>query len=87
MSLRLYSECTRSRCLPILARTPSQGRISKVSTLGAELLATGKQVLTPPPVTYYSDEKEEYYWKGIPRWKDAAVDKFLSHKWQVSLAT
>lgn len=60
--------------------------MSNTAIRGAQSAAAKglKQAFIPPPVAYYANEREEHYWKKIPRWQDVTVDKFLSHKWQVS---
>ncbi|GIJ84637.1 hypothetical protein Asppvi_003486 [Aspergillus pseudoviridinutans] len=82
MSLGLYRLWMRSKCLPISTRAIVQRRITTAPTLGAEPVVAEKQVFTPPPITY-SVEREDPYWKKIPRWEDVTADQFLSHKWQM----
>lgn len=61
----------------------SQRNITRPSMVRAEAASAHDQVLSQPPVAFYSDEMEDPYWKKIPRWKDVPVARFLSHKWQV----
>jgi hypothetical protein len=85
LSLRLHSwwALARPKRLPVITRDIPQRSITKSSTREALPVATDRQVFRPPPVAWHSDEREEHYWKKIPRWEDVAVDKFLSHQWQV----
>jgi hypothetical protein len=87
LSLRLRSWWTRARPrrLPATLPTTLQRNITKSSVREAIPVATVRHVFTPPPVAWHSDEREEHYWKKIPRWEDVAVDTFLSHQWQARL--
>ncbi|KJZ76983.1 hypothetical protein HIM_03860 [Hirsutella minnesotensis 3608] len=64
---------------------PPRARFAAVTVPPVVNLSESERHITP---VFYPDqepvEAQDAYWRKIPKWKDVASDKFLSHKWQMS---